>query len=788
MKITGVNPYYNKITFKRSMEEHKSWGATIDPVTDEASFKLFTYPDTKAVSVKIFDEKNPEKHRSFRLKNMGNGVFTTHKKPKAGSVKPGDKYSYVIRKGNGEVDEVKDPYAQRQGNKTSEDFLQYSIMYDHSDFQWQNQAFWLKSDKRIVRNPDKNQIGVESAIIYELQIDTFTQEGTFEAAKEKLDKLKDLGFNTIEIMPNENTFNYNWGYDGVDKFAPPEHRGGPDKLKELIDYAHGLDLNVVMDYVPNHLGADGAQLKRTGPYVKGENPFGESFNFEGENSKFVRDYIVNAAINWVANYNVDGLRLDMTKFMESDFTMKQIAAEINHHFPDVFLIAEDSRQGIATNNTEYWEDYTNLHDARVTSPLENYEISEGNTVEHCRYIDEIDKTIEEFIKEGLTFHPMLRNLGYDSEWDFSFHHNLDGTIFAYNNGSFNEQMLENLVEAIYQSQKNVKYVTSHDETGNYDGTRPVVKYLVPKLNLGSYMILNDEDKKRIEDFAKLKNTTYENAKNTVLAQKTQLAGEGLIRLLVEGKLDSYKYKKYDKFYSEVLAKFGIRKDSKITYQRLTRSFERSCAQFRMAQALTAAIPGPKMVFQGDEDLDITSFRFFRRFESKPYEDYLKTEKGYEPGKSALLASKLDGIDYSKAAQLRMEHHANLTRDLNLLNKENPALTKGRLALNEDGSKDYIIHNNIIGLHTKDETTGNEFFIVTNFGANEYPNIFNKDYYLQFPKGEWEEILNTDDVKYGGYNKHLNKGEIFKGEGLNENDPKIPINLGEFSTVYFKKTA
>ena len=299
-------------------------------------------------------------------------------------------------------------------------------------------------------------------------------------------------------MPNENTFYYNWGYDGVDKFAPPEHRGGPDKLKELIDYAHGLNLNVVMDYVPNHLGADGAELKRTGPYVKGENDFGESFNFEGENSKYVRDYIVNAAINWVANYNVDGLRLDMTKFMESDFTMKQIAAEINHHFPDVFLIAEDSRQGITADDTEYWEDYTKLHDARVTSPLEDYEISEGNTQEHCRYIDEIDATIEEFIKEGATFHPMLRNLGYDSEWDFSFHHNLDGTIFAYNNGSFNEEILENLVEAIYQSQKNVKYVTSHDETGNYDGTRPVVKYLVPKLNLSSYIILNNEDKKRVE--------------------------------------------------------------------------------------------------------------------------------------------------------------------------------------------------------------------------------------------------------------------------------------------------
>ena len=151
-----------------------------------------------------------------------------------------------------------------------------------------------------------------------------------------------------------------------------------------------------------------------------------------------------------------------------------------------------------------------------------------------------------------------------------------------------------------------------------------------------------------------------------------------------------------------------------------------------------------------------------------------------------MASKLDGIDYSEASKTRMEQHANLTKDLNRLNKENPALTRGSLVINEDGLKDYIIHNNIIGLHTKDEETGNEFFIVTNFGTSEYPNIFNEDYYLQFPKGEWEEVLNTDNIKYGGYNKHLNEDKIFKGEGLNENDPKIPINLGEFSTVYFKR--
>lgn len=70
----------------------------------------------------------------------------------------------------------------------------------------------------------------------------------------------------------------------------------------------------------------------------------------------------------------------------------------------------------------------------------------------------------------------------------------------------------------------------------------------------------------------------------------------------------------------------------------------------MAQALTYAIPGPKMIFQGDENLDITPFRFFREFQSVPYEDYLKTEKGYEPGIPALITSKLDSIEYSEKSK------------------------------------------------------------------------------------------------------------------------------------------
>ena len=85
-------------------------------------------------------------------------------------------------------------------------------------------------------------------------------------------------------------------------------------------------------------------------------------------------------------------------------------------------------------------------------------------------------------------------------------------------------------------------------------------------------------------------------------------------------------------------------------------------------------------------------------------------------------------------------------------------------------------------------TGNEFFIITNFNDNSYPSNKNGELDIHFPKGKWVEVLNTDDAKYGGTGRCLNKNHIECFEiGDNENY-KVPVRLKEMSTVYFKKIA
>src|ERR1700722_19677060 len=95
-------------------------------------------------------------------------------------------------------------------------------------------------------------------VIYECHIGTFTPEGTFQAAIEKLPHLSSLGITAIELMPLADwAGERNWGYDGVMLFAPSRSYGCPDDLRALIDACHAHGIAVILDVVFNHLGPEG---------------------------------------------------------------------------------------------------------------------------------------------------------------------------------------------------------------------------------------------------------------------------------------------------------------------------------------------------------------------------------------------------------------------------------------------------------------------------------------------------------------------------------------------------
>ncbi|HEY0192031.1 MAG TPA: malto-oligosyltrehalose trehalohydrolase, partial [Kofleriaceae bacterium] len=76
---------------------------------------------------------------------------------------------------------------------------------------------------------------LRDAIIYELHVGTFSEQGTFTGAIEHLDHLVALGVTHVELLPiAQFSGSHGWGYDGVDLFAPHAPYGGPDGLRALI--------------------------------------------------------------------------------------------------------------------------------------------------------------------------------------------------------------------------------------------------------------------------------------------------------------------------------------------------------------------------------------------------------------------------------------------------------------------------------------------------------------------------------------------------------------------------
>lgn len=204
------------------------------------------------------------------------------------------------------------------------------------------------------------QYPIEDIIIYEMHVRGFTAHpssgvqnpGTFQAVREKIPYLKELGVNCVELMPifefdefehsrtcpdtGEVLLNY-WGYSPVAFLAPKagyaasqEAGGEVNELKTLIKELHANGIEVILDVVFNHT----AEGNEKGPHIsfKGIDnqifyiltPEGYYYNFSGTGNTFncnhprVSAFIIDALRYWVTDYHVDGFRFDLASIMTRD--------------------------------------------------------------------------------------------------------------------------------------------------------------------------------------------------------------------------------------------------------------------------------------------------------------------------------------------------------------------------------------------------------------------------------------------------------------------------------------
>ena len=159
-------------------------------------------------------------------------------------------------------------------------------------------------------------------VLYELHIGTFSPEGTFAGAAHKLDHLADLGVTGVEVMPvSDFSGRWNWGYDGAFCYAPDAGYGRPEDFKAFVEAAHQRGIAVLLDVVYSHFGPEGNYVPLYAPEFftsRHRTPWGDAIQFDGPNSRPVRDFFIENAEYWIEEFHLDGLRLDAVHAIKDD--------------------------------------------------------------------------------------------------------------------------------------------------------------------------------------------------------------------------------------------------------------------------------------------------------------------------------------------------------------------------------------------------------------------------------------------------------------------------------------
>ena len=378
-------------------------------------------PNAKSVSV--IGTFNNWKENIHVLEHEENGYWGGNV-PKA---KAGDEYKFLLDTPTGKL-QRNDPYAKQMTNSVGN-----SIVYDSNAFDWGDDNFQITSWNNL--------------IIYELHTGTFNikekgKPGDFYGVIEKLDYLKELGINAIEVMPPfEFPGDFSWGYNPAYPFSIESAYGSADAFKALVKAAHERGIAVILDVVYNHFGPtdmdmwqfDGWNDNNMGGIYfyndwRAKTPWGDTRPDYGRPE--VRQYIRDNAMMWIEEFRVDGLRMDMIPYIrnvnsdespnstlqEGISLLRRINGEIAEKYPWKLTIAED------------------LHGL---------------------------DSITDYIGEN-------GGLGFGSQWDADFVHPVREALITQEDSNRNMESVCLAILNKYSSDafKRVIYTESHDEVSN----------------------------------------------------------------------------------------------------------------------------------------------------------------------------------------------------------------------------------------------------------------------------------------------------------------------------------
>lgn len=308
--------------------------------------------------------------------------------------KHGQEYKYVLWNGEQRL-EKRDPYSRQVTNSSGN-----SVIYDPTLFDWEGDQFEINPHNELV--------------IYEMHVGSFFTEkdgraGGFDDVLKKIDHLKHLGINAIQVMPvSEFAGDFSWGYNPAEIYAVESTYGGPDAYKRFIRAVHQEGIAVIQDVVYNHFGPSDLDIWQFdgwsenglgGIYFyndwRAHTPWGATRPDYGRDQ--VRAYIHDNTAMWLDEYHVDGLRFDMTAFIRS------VDGSDGSPIPEGWTLMQYINGGIRARGKRYLLISEDLkEDDQITEPT-----TTGGAGFHCQWDPRFVHPVRSVVGEVLDEHRLI---------------------------------------------------------------------------------------------------------------------------------------------------------------------------------------------------------------------------------------------------------------------------------------------------------------------------------------------------------------------------------------------
>lgn len=215
-----------------------------------------------------------------------------------------------------------------------------------------NQSTAITTTERDTTTIDGHPAWIMQGNIYEVNTRQYTSEGTFNAFAKHLDRLKEMGVQTLWFMPInpiskvDRKGELGSYYAVSDYYAINPEYGNMDDWKQLVKAAHDKGFKVLIDWVPNHTGGDHYWLeKHPDFYVKDSSgkpvsqfDWTDTRKLDYHNPALV-DTMINAMKFWITETGIDGYRCDMAMLVGKGLFWNKCIPELKK-LKDIVMLAE----------------------------------------------------------------------------------------------------------------------------------------------------------------------------------------------------------------------------------------------------------------------------------------------------------------------------------------------------------------------------------------------------------------------------------------------------------------